>query len=412
VQIVSLSDAICLYDDAYQKYPNVFRLVTGDGQQFLIRGDSPEDVDDWIQKINYMAAMKTTGVRLRPKTLNSDESDMTPSTSHPQHQQQHPLPGVHYYYQHHQDPLHPSWAKRESKAKSKVISLSEKLAEHRRLLAKDEQLRNQLVVLTPMQKTTRDRMLLYADTIGKRILDQRIAIQRLECYREYIERELFYYQSIKTHGRPSISHNNSGDSSSSSNSNSNTQGKANSRNTISRKLSAPLPFYSGLLQTRSATPPATTDSPRLFGMTLAPNDIDTEAPTMRIPHRSSSLLMSLSCGGSNSSTTKTMQDEPSQHESLDGPHDDSTPPSQYQNPRVADVVRVSRQRSQSNPVPLVQTTDDDPNDSPSLEVPTVKKNRDRSVSEVTTDDEDFSIVVAHGEKDSLVNHVDRIVDVV
>lgn len=411
MQIVSLLDAICLYDDAYQKYPNVFRLVTGDGQQFLIRGDSLEDVDDWVQKINYMAAMKTTGVRLRPKTLNSDESDMTPSSNPPQHQQQHPLPGVHYYHQHHQDTLHPSWAKRESKAKSKVISLSEKLVEHKRLLAKDEQLRNQLMVLTPMQKTSRDRMLLFADTIGKRILDQRIAIQRLECYREYIERELFYYQSMKAHRQPLISHNSSGDSSNSSNSSNNAQGN---RNTISRKLSAPLPFYSGLLQPRSATPPTTTDSPRFLGITLAPTDIDPEIPSMRIPHRSSSLLMSLSCGGSNSSNTKTtIQDEPSQHESFVPPHDDPTP-SHYPNTRVAEVVRVSRQRSQSNPVPLVQTTgdNDDPNDPPSLKVPAVKKNRDRSVSEVTTDDEDFSIVVAHGEKDSLVSHVDRIVDVV
>ncbi|KAI8341844.1 hypothetical protein BC941DRAFT_175030 [Chlamydoabsidia padenii] len=433
VQIVSLLDAVCLYDDAYQKYPHVFRLVTGDGQQFLLRGDSAEDVDDWVQKINYMSTMKTTGVRLRPKTIHSGESDMGPHNNNRNLHPQHALPGLHYYHQHHDSSSsHQNWSKRESKAKSKVISLSEKLVEHKRMLAKDEQLRNQLMVLTPMQKATRDRMLLFADTIGKRILDQRITLQKLKCYREYIERELFFYQTTKTLERPSGSSNNGTSSSNNNDSNGGDRrdGKGNGRTTISRKLSAPLPFYSGLLQTRSTTSSPTESNtlrPPLYGMTLAPKHNPYEngqPPPMRIPHRSSSLLMSLSCGGGGGGGGGDHANDTDDDRIGSTSEPDDTLPdtdhgsSHHQNSRVSDVVRVSRQRSQSNPVPLVlQDTDGDPIDngggstSPSLQVSSIKKNRDRSVSEVTTDDEDFSIVVNHGEKDSLVNHVDRIVDV-
>ncbi|ORZ25272.1 hypothetical protein BCR42DRAFT_485465 [Absidia repens] len=515
VQIISLSDCICLYDDAYQKYPYVFRLITGDGQQFLIRCDSAEDVDDWIQKINYMSTMKTTSVRLRPKS-SATEDDATPNgSSHRQHNHQHSLSyqqqkllhGTHYYQQNDSSSSH-HWAKRESKAKSKVISLSEKLLEHKRSLEKDEQLRNQLMVLTPVQKATKDRMLLFAETIGKRLLDQRISLQRLECYREYIERELFFYQSLNaTSGSGHGGHSNDlegGGGRGGGRSGKNGRGKMS----ISRKLSAPLPFYSGLLQVRSAasSPKQQMESmtstghqllrPPLLGMTMAPQDgnddnaIDnTLAPSgMRIPHRSSSLLISLS-GGDNkengddgdatenmttggdtvksdhtkSSATETNRrsscpyldpipktEDLLQHGDNDG--DDSgdrrtlptlegadnssnnysakqtsygSPSSYYQHhhPRVAEVDRISRQRSQSNPDSFVQLTgsnenkhedgdhDDDRHPS-SLQIPHIKKNRGRSVSEVTTDDEDFSIVVAHGEKDSLVNHVDRIVDAI
>ncbi|CAO3578521.1 unnamed protein product [Absidia cylindrospora] len=510
VQIISLSDCVCLYDDAYQKYPHVFRLITGDGQQFLIRGDSAEDADDWIQKINYMSTMKTTSVRLRPKS-SATEDDATPNgSSHRQynHQQQKLLHGTHYHQQNDSSSSQ-NWAKRESKAKSKVISLSEKLVEHKRSLEKDEQLRNQLMVLTPMQKATKDRMLLFAETIGKRLLDQRITLQRLECYREYIERELFFYQSLNaTSGSRHGVHSNNLDGGGGGGGRNGKNGRG--KMSISRKLSAPLPFYSGLLQVRSATSSpkqqmesmATTGyqllRPPLLGMTMAPqggNDSDaTDKPStssgMRIPHRTSSLLISLS-GGDNkenrdegdatgnmttgndvakSDHTKTSATDTTRRSSCpyldpipktedllqgddnddDDDNDDSgdrhtlptleggdnsssnyssnqasydSPSSYYQHhhPRVAEVDRISRQRSQSNPDSFVQLTDSNKHDNgdhgddrypSSLQIPHIKKNRDRSVSEVTTDDEDFSIVVAHGEKDSLVNHVERIVDAI
>lgn len=66
VQIISLTNTVSIYDESYTKYPHVFRLLTGDGQQFLFRAKDDEDLDDWMAKINYAATSKTTGLRLRP----------------------------------------------------------------------------------------------------------------------------------------------------------------------------------------------------------------------------------------------------------------------------------------------------------------------------------------------------------
>lgn len=65
VQIISLNEAVCVYDETYTKYPHVFRLLTGDGQQFLMHAKDDAEVDDWMSKINYAATSKTTGVKLR-----------------------------------------------------------------------------------------------------------------------------------------------------------------------------------------------------------------------------------------------------------------------------------------------------------------------------------------------------------
>lgn len=73
VQIISLENAVCVYDESYTKYPHVMRLLTGDGQQFLFKAKDNDDLDDWMAKINYVATAKTKGVRLRPVSDNHME---------------------------------------------------------------------------------------------------------------------------------------------------------------------------------------------------------------------------------------------------------------------------------------------------------------------------------------------------
>lgn len=73
VQIISLENAVCVYDESYTKYPHVMRLLTGDGQQFLFKAKDSDDLDDWMAKINYVATAKTKGVRLQPATENHVE---------------------------------------------------------------------------------------------------------------------------------------------------------------------------------------------------------------------------------------------------------------------------------------------------------------------------------------------------
>jgi hypothetical protein len=156
VQIVSLSYAICIVDEEYTKYPHVFRLITGDGQQFLLRAENDEEMEDWMLKINYAATLKTTGVRMRPTKRPTSNDKL----------------------------------KREEEAKEKVDELSDRIDEQVKLLDRELQLRRNLMVLIPYQKSTKDRVISFAETLGKRIKSKRIELQRLECYRDYLESEL------------------------------------------------------------------------------------------------------------------------------------------------------------------------------------------------------------------------------
>ncbi|KAI8985916.1 hypothetical protein BDB01DRAFT_721172 [Pilobolus umbonatus] len=176
VQIISLSYAICIYDKSYTKYPHVFRLITGDGQQFLLRAADDEDMNDWMLKINYAASLKTTGVRVK--------SSLRPNYA--LHS------AVTREQMHNDDRL-----KRDIKVKEKVTELTIRIDEQIKSLRREHQLRKNLMVIVPHQKSTKDRLISFAEAVGKRIKNKRIELQRLRCYRDYLQSELEWYSSQK-----------------------------------------------------------------------------------------------------------------------------------------------------------------------------------------------------------------------
>ncbi|KAG0163693.1 hypothetical protein DFQ28_000501 [Apophysomyces sp. BC1034] len=248
VQIISLANAICIYDEAYVKYPHVFRLITGDGQQFLMRAENDADMEDWMLKINYAATIKTTGIRLRPSRRLSSHNGLGDRREQRKLVEQ---------------------ARREEKAKAKVLELSESIANHMRSLDHDIQLRLNLMILVPLQKSTKDRILGFAETVGKRIQAKRYDLQRLECYRECMERELHWWLSTNP----------------------------------TRKMSAPLlshPYAAPFVIQRSSTSPSPTprkleDLPFAHShLTVSPHKMDEDIMWahghVQIPKRTSSLL--------------------------------------------------------------------------------------------------------------------------
>lgn len=145
VQIISLSQAVCIHDESS---PHNIHLMTGDGQQILFKS-SAEDMNDWMLKINYVATLKTTGIRtvlVNPKSSLSKQKRIG------------------------------DW----------IQEMTHRINEQVRQLDYDLQLRRNLLVLMPLQKTTKDRMLVFANTIGKRIRSMHIELQRLRCYRDFL----------------------------------------------------------------------------------------------------------------------------------------------------------------------------------------------------------------------------------
>ncbi|RUS24171.1 hypothetical protein BC938DRAFT_474004, partial [Jimgerdemannia flammicorona] len=74
-QILSLGSSVCLYDATYNKYSHAFRLIAGDGQQFMFRAESEEEMNDWIGKINYAATFKTAGVKGKARREEAEKRE-------------------------------------------------------------------------------------------------------------------------------------------------------------------------------------------------------------------------------------------------------------------------------------------------------------------------------------------------
>ncbi|CUA73911.1 Arf guanine nucleotide exchange factor sec74 [Schizosaccharomyces pombe 972h-] [Rhizoctonia solani] len=76
-EVVSLKDAIALYDMGYDKYTNVFRFILPTGRQQLLQATNEQDMNEWIARINYASALKSAGVRVRELAMNAEESRAT-----------------------------------------------------------------------------------------------------------------------------------------------------------------------------------------------------------------------------------------------------------------------------------------------------------------------------------------------
>ncbi|KDN43460.1 hypothetical protein RSAG8_06049, partial [Rhizoctonia solani AG-8 WAC10335] len=76
-EVVSLKDAIALYDVGYNRYNNVFRFILPTGRQQLMQAANEQDMNEWIARINYASALKSAGVRVREMAMNAEESHAT-----------------------------------------------------------------------------------------------------------------------------------------------------------------------------------------------------------------------------------------------------------------------------------------------------------------------------------------------
>ncbi|KAG8762675.1 hypothetical protein FRC11_008135 [Ceratobasidium sp. 423] len=76
-EVVSLKDAVALYDVGYDKYTNVFRFILPTGRQQLLQATNEQDMNEWIACINYASALKSAGVRVRESVMNAEESRAT-----------------------------------------------------------------------------------------------------------------------------------------------------------------------------------------------------------------------------------------------------------------------------------------------------------------------------------------------
>ncbi|KAJ6627238.1 hypothetical protein B0H10DRAFT_1996195 [Mycena sp. CBHHK59/15] len=84
-ELLSVKDAIAVFDKSYSKYENAFRFVMQDGRQFLLQSSTEQELNEWISRINYASSFKSAGVRMRPMGMSGKDVQLTgvaAATSH------------------------------------------------------------------------------------------------------------------------------------------------------------------------------------------------------------------------------------------------------------------------------------------------------------------------------------------
>ncbi|KAF8213391.1 hypothetical protein K438DRAFT_1902493 [Mycena galopus ATCC 62051] len=76
-ELLSVKDAVAVFDRSYTKYDNAFRFVMQDGRQFLLQPSTEQELNEWISRINYASTFKTAGVRMRPLGMSGKDVQLT-----------------------------------------------------------------------------------------------------------------------------------------------------------------------------------------------------------------------------------------------------------------------------------------------------------------------------------------------
>ncbi|KAF9270381.1 hypothetical protein L218DRAFT_888854 [Marasmius fiardii PR-910] len=84
-ELLSVRDCIAVFDKSYVKHECTFRFVMPDGRHILWGASTEEDMNQWLSRINYASAFKSTGVRMRPMGMSGRDVKLTgvaAATSH------------------------------------------------------------------------------------------------------------------------------------------------------------------------------------------------------------------------------------------------------------------------------------------------------------------------------------------
>jgi hypothetical protein len=195
--LMSTDDAVALRDSTYKKHKNAFVFVRHGGFEETFLADNEDEMNDWLAKLNYAAAFRTSGVRMRGvvggnyegqrtrgiRRLDS-QSDTTKSIQTPTGEVT--IVSGKIDTKMAQDIL----AARREIMLQKIADAEEKLAAAQKQL--DSQLRNarHLQILAPIQPKTREQVLLAAGRMAAQLKWGRMEIWRLKCHKDILTMDL------------------------------------------------------------------------------------------------------------------------------------------------------------------------------------------------------------------------------
>lgn len=187
--LMSTNDAVALLDSSYKKHKHAFVFVRHNSLEEIFLANSEEDMNDWIAKLNYASAFRTTGVRTRGMIANgydaqrnrmgrTDSGQSAPGTIEPPS----PNPDT--------DVSDELVAARQQLMVQRIREANEKLFVCQKQL--DDLLRNarHLQILTPVHSRAREQVLMAAGRMAAKLKWVRQDIWRTKCHREVLVRDL------------------------------------------------------------------------------------------------------------------------------------------------------------------------------------------------------------------------------
>ncbi|QPH17174.1 hypothetical protein C2857_001971 [Epichloe festucae Fl1] len=194
--LMSTHAAVALLDTTYKKHKNAFVYVRQGGLDEILLAESEEERNDWLAKLNYAAAFRTSGVRMRGVVGSNydgqgrrgirrlDSSDATQMIETPT--------GLVSIARGRIDKkmAEDIQVARRDGIQQKIFEADKKVDECQKKL--EEQLRNarHLQILAPIQPRTREHLLLAAARLSAQLKWTRMDIWRERCHRDILIQDL------------------------------------------------------------------------------------------------------------------------------------------------------------------------------------------------------------------------------
>lgn len=199
--MMSTDDAVALTDSNYKRHKHAFLFIRHGGLEEMFLANSEAEMNDWLSKLNYAAAYRTTGVRMRgmigannegqrgrdPAAVDSNGSESSTSITTEQANRR----------------LNPQLEDEVLAARRQLMAQRIREA-NRRLFSSQKQLddilRNarHLQILTPIQPRARENVILAAGRMSAKIKWVRLDIWRTKCHREMLALDLGQEESIRS----------------------------------------------------------------------------------------------------------------------------------------------------------------------------------------------------------------------
>ncbi|KAK8065697.1 hypothetical protein PG997_012444 [Apiospora hydei] len=194
--LMSTDGAVALWDMSYKKHKNSFVYVRHGGFEEVLLAQSEDDRNDWLAKLNYAAAFRTSGVRMRGLIGGNYEgqgrrairrlesSEVTQVIQTPTGEVSINRSRIDQKMA--QDIL----VARREVMEQRIAEAEEKLQAAEKHL--DSQLQNarHLIILAPIQEKTRDSVRGGAAKIIAQLKWSRTEIWRLKCHRDILQLDL------------------------------------------------------------------------------------------------------------------------------------------------------------------------------------------------------------------------------